>query len=102
MWAAPLRFAPCRVRNSGDRLVVNMRFSALIPLLVAALGAAYAPAPAAAEGPEGPCAEGPQREGTLLVGTPCADRLVAGPAVTRVEGGAGDDVIVAPRSAADG
>jgi Ca2+-binding RTX toxin-like protein len=80
-----------------------MRFSALIPLLVAVLGAAApASAPAAVGGPEGACAEGPQKEGTALVGTPCDDRLVAGAGVTKVEGGAGDDVIVAPRSAADG
>jgi Ca2+-binding RTX toxin-like protein len=77
-----------------------MRFYLWIPLLVAVLGTAV-PAPAA-EGPQGPCAGGPRTEGDVIVGTPCDDRIVAGAGVAKVEGGAGDDVIVAPRSAADG
>lgn len=80
-----------------------MRLSPLTPLLVAALGGVcFSPATASAEEAPGPCAAGPTRDGTVLVGTPCDDRLVAGPGVAKVEGGAGNDVILAPRSAADG
>jgi Ca2+-binding RTX toxin-like protein len=78
-----------------------MRFSALIPLFAAAVSAGATAAPAPAEA-QSPCADGPSIEGKVLVGTPCDDRLVAGAGVARVEGGAGDDVILAPRSAADG
>ena len=39
------------------------------------------------------CAEGPEREGEVILGTPCADRIVVPPTVTYVDGGPGDDVI---------
>jgi len=46
------------------------------------------------------CAEGPQRIGSTIEGTPCADTIVAPPTVARVVGGGGDDVIVSPVAAA--
>ena len=52
-----------------------------------------APAAVAAEMPTPSCAEGPRREGDVIVGTPCADRIVVPPTVTYVDGGPGDDVI---------
>jgi Ca2+-binding RTX toxin-like protein len=51
------------------------------------------PAALAAEMPTPSCAEGPEREGEVMVGTPCADHIVVPPTVTYVDGGAGDDVI---------
>ena len=53
-------------------------------------------APAAGERPATPsCEEGPQREGETIVGTACADTIVAPPGVARVVGGGGNDTIVA-------
>jgi Ca2+-binding RTX toxin-like protein len=40
------------------------------------------------------CAEGPTREGDVIVGTDCADRIVVPPTVSYVDGGPGDDTIV--------
>lgn len=62
-------------------------------LVVPAAGAAPDPAALAAEMPTPTCAEGPEREGDVIVGTPCADHIVVPPTVTYVDGGAGDDVI---------
>ncbi|HVV90039.1 MAG TPA: hypothetical protein VHB53_06055, partial [Solirubrobacterales bacterium] len=56
-------------------------------------GAAPSAAERAAEMPTPSCAEGPQREGEVIVGTPCADHIVVPPTVSYVNGGAGDDVI---------
>ncbi|HEX4306225.1 MAG TPA: calcium-binding protein [Solirubrobacterales bacterium] len=56
-------------------------------------GAAPDPATLAAEMPTPSCAEGPEREGEVIVGTPCADHIVVPPTVTYVDGGPGDDVI---------
>ncbi len=70
--------------------------------LVCAPGAASAAEPPAVPLPSSElpsCAEGPERVGHTVIGTPCADRIVAGPEVTRVEGGPGDDVIVGANSA---
>jgi Ca2+-binding RTX toxin-like protein len=63
--------------------------------LVAVPGAGAAPGDAVptAEPPTPSCAEGPEREGEVILGTPCADRIVVPPTVTYVDGGAGDDVI---------
>ncbi len=63
--------------------------------LFAVPGAAAAPdaATLAAELPTPSCAEGPERQGEVIVGTPCADHIVVPPAVTYVDGGPGDDVI---------
>jgi Ca2+-binding RTX toxin-like protein len=56
-----------------------------------------------AEGSPSPaCAAGPRTVGATTFGTPCDDRIVVAAGVAKVEGGAGDDVLVAPRSAADG
>jgi Ca2+-binding RTX toxin-like protein len=72
-------------------------------LTLAALGAGLAGAPpASADAAPPSCAEGPRREGDVLVGTDCGDRIVVPAGVARVEGGPGDDVLIAPRSAADG
>jgi Ca2+-binding RTX toxin-like protein len=48
----------------------------------------------AAEIPTPSCAEGPTREGEVIVGTPCADRIVVPPTVSYVDGGPGDDTII--------
>jgi Ca2+-binding RTX toxin-like protein len=56
-------------------------------------GAAPDPAALAAELPTPTCAEGPEQEGEVIVGTPCADHIVVPPTVTYVDGGPGDDVI---------
>jgi Ca2+-binding RTX toxin-like protein len=40
------------------------------------------------------CAEGPTREGEVIVGTDCADRIVVPPSVSYVDAGPGDDTIV--------
>jgi Ca2+-binding RTX toxin-like protein len=65
----------------------------LVVSLFCCLGA---PGPAAATSGEGEpgCAEGPAREGSKIVGTPCADHIVAPAGVLTVEGGGGNDVIV--------
>ncbi len=60
---------------------------------VPAAGAAADPATLDAELPTPTCAEGPEREGEVIVGTPCADHIVVPPTVTYVDGGPGDDVI---------
>jgi Ca2+-binding RTX toxin-like protein len=54
------------------------------------------PAPAAdAKPPTAPsCAEGPARVGDAIVGTPCADVIVAPPEVEVVKGGGGNDTII--------
>ena len=52
------------------------------------------PAEVAAAMPTPSCAEGPQREGDVIVGTDCADHIVVPPTVTYVDGGPGNDTIV--------
>src|SRR5690242_14911971 len=66
---------------------------ALLAVPAAAADGAPDPAPPGAEMPTPTCAEGPEREGGVILGTPCADRIVAPPTVTYVDGGPGDDVI---------
>jgi Ca2+-binding RTX toxin-like protein len=51
------------------------------------------PAQVAAAIPTPSCAEGPTREGDVIVGTECADRIVVPPSVSYVDGGPGDDTI---------
>jgi Ca2+-binding RTX toxin-like protein len=64
--------------------------------VIALLACALAPAASAAEPPLEPtCAEGPLREGDEILGTPCSDHIVVPASVTYVDGGAGNDVIVA-------
>lgn len=64
-----------------------------------AIAAAGAAESSASEGPS--CGQGPVREGSAIVGTPCADEIVAPAGVASVEAGGGNDVIVpAPISAA--
>jgi Ca2+-binding RTX toxin-like protein len=46
------------------------------------------------------CAEGPQRVGDALEGTPCGETIVVPPGVAAVDGGGGDDTILAPIAAA--
>jgi Ca2+-binding RTX toxin-like protein len=62
-------------------------------LIAPGAGAAPDAAALAAEMPTPSCAEGPEREGEVIVGTPCADHIVVPPTVTYVDGGPGDDVI---------
>jgi Ca2+-binding RTX toxin-like protein len=52
------------------------------------------PAEVAAAIPTPSCAEGPQRDGEVIVGTDCADHIVVPPTVTYVDGGPGNDTIV--------
>ncbi|MGB7589336.1 MAG: calcium-binding protein [Solirubrobacterales bacterium] len=67
-------------------------------LLLAGISGAAQAAPAAASGPT--CASGPQRIGDKVVGTPCADVIVAPPGVASVEcGGGNDTILAAPMSA---
>ena len=71
--------------------------TALVVLLVA-LATLATGAPEASAAPS--CAEGPETVGNSIVGTPCADTIVAPPSVVAVYGGAGNDTIVsAPISA---
>jgi Ca2+-binding RTX toxin-like protein len=77
----------------GRLLGVIAAVLAFALLAVPAAGAAPDPAALAAEMPTPSCAEGPEREGDVIVGTPCADHIVVPPTVTYVDGGAGDDVI---------
>lgn len=65
--------------------------SVLVLVACALVPAAALAAPTA---PEPTCAEGPAREGSEIVGTPCADRIAVPAGVTYVDGGAGNDVIV--------
>jgi Ca2+-binding RTX toxin-like protein len=74
---------------------------ALALCLVLCFGASANEAGAAAPAPEPTCAEGPARAGGEIVGTPCADRIVVPATVGYVDGGGGDDTIIAlPVSAA--
>jgi Ca2+-binding RTX toxin-like protein len=76
-----------------------------LALAAATAGAAEVPSPEGAAGPPTPaevaaaipppsCAEGPQRDGEVIVGTDCADHIVVPPTVTYVDGGPGNDTIV--------
>jgi Ca2+-binding RTX toxin-like protein len=58
------------------------------------------PAQVAAAIPTPSCAEGPVREGDVIVGTDCADHIVAPPSVAYVDGGPGNDTIFAASSGA--
>jgi Ca2+-binding RTX toxin-like protein len=69
------------------------RCAALGALLLASLAL---PGGAVASQPASPsCAEGPTTVGRTTLGTPCDDTIVVSPAVERVNGGAGDDTIIA-------
>jgi Ca2+-binding RTX toxin-like protein len=71
-----------------------MRF--LPASLIACLLALLVPGGAAAADTTPSCAEGPTTVGDTTYGTPCADYIVAPAAVETVQGGGGDDTIVAP------
>jgi Ca2+-binding RTX toxin-like protein len=58
------------------------------------------PAEVAATLPTPTCAEGPQRDGEVIVGTDCADTIVVPPTVTYVNGGPGNDVIIGSQTSA--
>ena len=65
-------------------------------LTTAVLLAAASIAAAASAAPDtGACASGPQLRGATLVGTDCDDTIVAPAGVAAVEGGGGDDTILA-------
>lgn len=85
--------------DMGRFLGVLLGVLAVALLAVPAAGAAPDPAALAAELPTPSCAEGPERDGEVIVGTPCADRIVAPPSVAYVDGGPGDDTILAATSA---
>jgi Ca2+-binding RTX toxin-like protein len=67
-------------------------------LLLATLPSATQARSAPARDPA--CASGPERTGDTIVGTPCADVIVAPPGVEVVKGGGGNDTIVAAPVAA--
>jgi Ca2+-binding RTX toxin-like protein len=73
---------------------------AIVWLCFAALALPGGATAAAAEGPAPSCAEGPLREGDEIVGTPCADRIVAPASVDYVDAGPGDDTIIGANSGA--
>jgi Ca2+-binding RTX toxin-like protein len=76
---------------------------AIVLAVVAATGgfaAAQTPARFAASLPTPSCAEGPRQDGDVIVGTDCADRIVVPPNVAYVDGGPGNDTIVASSAAA--
>lgn len=75
----------------------NVRWACVAILLAFAISPG---AGEAAEAPAASCAQGPVREGDTIVGTPCADTIVAPPGVADVKGGAGDDVILSAASLA--
>jgi Ca2+-binding RTX toxin-like protein len=62
--------------------------------LLAGIGGVDVSALAVAAPASPSCAAGPARVGDAIVGTPCADTIVAPPGVERVNGGGGDDTIV--------
>lgn len=64
---------------------------ALVTALLAPIAGSAAAAAPAMQLPS--CAEGPQRVGDEVLGTPCADEIVAPPTATVVAGGPGNDVI---------
>jgi Ca2+-binding RTX toxin-like protein len=64
------------------------------PVPVGAVAEPPTPTEVAAAIPTPSCAEGPQRDGEVIVGTDCADHIVVPPAVSYVDGGPGDDTIV--------
>jgi Ca2+-binding RTX toxin-like protein len=99
-WAAFGR--PRSFQQAGIGKMGGIRFLRFSPL-VALLALATPVSASAAEGSSSPsCAAGPSTVGDVTVGTPCDDRIVVAAGVARVEGGGGNDVILAPRSAADG
>jgi len=63
--------------------------------LGAALVSILAPSGPAEAAPAPGCAEGPQRSGETIVGTACDDTIRAPAGVALVEGGGGDDTIIA-------
>jgi Ca2+-binding RTX toxin-like protein len=100
-WAALGR--PRSFQQAGIGKMGGIRFLRLSPLVALLALAAPVSAAGAAEGSSSPsCAAGPWTVGDVTVGTPCDDRIVVAADVAKVDGGGGDDVIVAPRSAADG
>jgi Ca2+-binding RTX toxin-like protein len=70
------------------RLALGISIAALLLSAAAPTGAG------AASAPTPNCAAGPARVGDTIVGTPCADTIVAPPGVEDVKGGGGDDTIV--------
>jgi Ca2+-binding RTX toxin-like protein len=70
--------------------------SALLLLTVLPSAAQAASAPAS----DPTCASGPERVGDTIVGTPCADVIVAPPEVEVVKGGGGNDTIVGSHTTA--
>lgn len=75
-------------------------FGSVLVLFLGACLVVPASALAAEEPPVPSCAEGPATVGQITVGTPCADLIVAPPGVQRVDGGGGDDTILAAPIAA--
>src|SRR3954451_23435691 len=84
---------PDRV-SRGWMLMRRLPFAAIgVMVLLAAL----LPAGRAADlrSPAPSCATSPEKLGTTIVGTPCDDTIVAPPGVETVQGGGGDDTILA-------
>ncbi len=77
-----------------------LRRAAFLALLAISGLALIAPGASAQAGAAPTCAEGPERVGDSIVGTPCADTIVAPPSVAVVDGGGGNDTIVSAPIAA--
>jgi Ca2+-binding RTX toxin-like protein len=71
----------------------SLRASLTIALLLLAVLPSSAQA-ASAPANDPACASGPERVGDTIVGTPCADVIVAPPEVEVVKGGGGNDTII--------
>jgi Ca2+-binding RTX toxin-like protein len=89
---------PPRVLRRRMRFAPGSLIAALLLLLF------FLPSPvqaaAASAPPPASCAAGPTTAGDTILGTPCADRIVVPAAVERVNGGGGDDTILAAPIAA--
>ncbi len=70
-----------------------MRLTWFFPIICVSAALALAGTAAADTTPT--CAEGPTTVGGTTYGTPCADTIVASPQVSAVDGGAGNDTIIA-------
>jgi len=68
----------------GRFLEILLGVLALVLLVVPAAGAAPDPAALAAELPTPSCAEGPERDGEVIVGTPCESEGQSAPIWTQV------------------
>lgn len=90
------------MRRLQRRLLTGMLFLLLGGLTGNAQAGSKPPASEALASTTGPaCASGPERIGHTIIGTACADVIYAPASVTAVDGGAGNDTIIATPTAAN-